>query len=293
MLGVVGGAAAGIIGGAALNDMLGGDNSGGLNEIIDGMGNMIGGSGDGDSGVGGLLDGVFNGGGTDGVLAGDGSFPQFLDPSAQVNGGLDPTSIFDQTNQSNNPYDQYQQQLYEQQYAQQQQQQTGPNYMDLAHQAYDTIHQAQQQHSAESSSSSGGSAGVPGYAAISDGAPTTYSQAPSAAQYPPQNNTFAGYQAAYNAYHNVTSHSQTALHGQTSPNAQTYQPSQTTQTVPTYHPGHLYPPGPTYQGAQQGQQPAHHQGSGINATHVKQFTKGALIAGKILAKVNGVNLGNS
>jgi len=282
MLGVVGGAAAGIIGGAVLNNVLGGDNSGGLDGIIDGIGNMVDGSGD--SGVGGLLGDVFNGGGTNGVLGGDGGLPQFLDPSAQINGGLDPTLIFDQINQSNNPYDQYQQQ--------QQQQQTGPDYMHLAHQAYDTIHQAQQQHSTESSSSSGGSAGVPGYAATSAGTPTTYSQAPSVAQYAPQNNTFAGYQAAYNAYHNVT-HSQIALHSQTSPNAQTYQPSQTAQTVPTYHPVHLYPPGPAYQGAQQGQQPAHHQGSGINATHVKQFAKGALIASKILAKVNGVNLGNS
>ncbi|KIM84022.1 hypothetical protein PILCRDRAFT_6866 [Piloderma croceum F 1598] len=271
MLGVVGGAAAGIIGGAVLNDVLGGDNSGGFDGIIDGMG------GGGVSGVDGLLDDVLNAGGTNGVLGGDGGLPQFLDPSAQLSGGLDPTSIFDQINQSNNPYDQYQQQ-----YPQQQQQQTGPDYIDLAHQAYDRIHHAQQQHSGESSSSSGGSAGVPGYAATSGGAPTTYSQAPSAAQYPPQNDTFAGYQAAYNAYHNITPHSQTALHGQT---------YQTSQTTPTYHPGHLYPPGPTYQGAQQGQ-PAHHQGSGINATHVKQFAKGAMIAGKILAKVNGVNLGN-
>lgn len=263
MLGVVGGAAAGIIGGAVLNDVLGGDNSGGLDGIIDGMGNMMGGSGN--SGVGELLDDVLNGGGSNSVLGGDGGLPQFLDPSVQVDDGLDPTSIFDQINQSNNPYDQYQQQ----------QQQTGPDYVDLAHQAYDKIHQ---QHSAESPSSSGGSPGVLGYATTSGGAPTTYSQAPSTAQFPPQNDTFAGYQAAYNAYHNITPHSQTY---------------QTTQITPAYHPGHLYPPGPTYQGAQQGQHPAHHQGLGINATHVKQFAKGALIAGKILAKVNGVNLGNS
>jgi hypothetical protein len=92
---------------------------------------------------------------------------------------------------------------------------------------------------------------------------------------------FAGYQAAYNAYHNAAPDTQTA-----SPQAQTVQPTQ------MYQSGHLYPPGPTYQGAQQGQQPAHHQGTGINATHVKQFAKGALIAGKILAKVHGVNLGN-
>jgi hypothetical protein len=320
MLGMAGGAAVGVIGGVVLNGVLsGGDVSDGLDMsgLADGMSNLMDGSGDSGNGAG-ILDGLFNGGGSGGhssfqqfsdpsnglydgppnpyLEPGQESLPYF-DPSDQVNSGAgtDPTSIFDQPDQYN-PYDQQQQQ---------QQQQSRPDYMHMAHEAYNKIHQAQQQtqQPEQGSNSSGGVAPLVSHSSsgASTGQHVGYQQngmpagvghaqqphAPSMSgpQYPPQHNTFPGYQGAHDVYHNTAVHNQTTQHSHVYQHGQTYQLG-ASQQAQTYQQSHSYQPGPTYQGSQHAQQAAHSQGTGINSTHVMQFAKGALIAGGILAKLN-------
>jgi hypothetical protein len=154
-------------------------------------------------------------------------------------------------------------------------------------------------------------------------------QTPPGAQYTPQQNTLSGYQGAPNPYHVGAPQGQTTTHGQTHlhPQAQIHQSGQMAQPHQpgqSYQPGqmaahgqaHLHPQAQIHQPGQIAQpqqqyQPYHpgqsgqsrpqydpllerqvpqNQGVNINKTHVKKFAKGALIAGRLVAKFHGVNI---
>ena len=247
MLTMAGGVAVGMLKGT-LKNTLGGDGGLDMNGIVDSVGDMMDGAGDVDSGD--LLNGVFN--------AGDGtdnnnpySLDAFFDPSSQGNSdGSDPTSIFNQTSQ--NLYNQYQQQ-----------QQSGPDYVHIAHEAYNQTYHAQQQHQ-----QAGHHVGPPAGAG----------------------------QASSGAQHGTPLHAQTAQHGQSHQHSQTYPYGQASQYGQTTQPPQAY--NTAYNSAQAVQPgpespPGQKQGIKINANHVKQAAKGALLAGRVLAKWNGVNIGNN
>jgi hypothetical protein len=298
MIGLAAGAATGIIGGVVFNNMLGGNgggSNGDMSGLIDSMGNMLSGTGDTDN-SGGMLDGIFNGDGTDAGSGGDGGFQPFFDSSNQNNSPyVDPSNqdnpYYDPDNQGNNPYFDPNQgnsggpdstSVFDQSNPQQQgPQPSGPNYMHMAHQAYNTIHHVQQHYQAhqtqqQGSSPSGGYvspsfAGSSFVAGNHGGAPGSAGQA--------QHNT--GYQTANNTYHNSLAHGHAYQHDQ----------------MYKYHTGlvgqHQHGQASQHAQAGQHQQPLFGQDGKIKPIHVKQFAKGALIAGELLAKLNGVNLGNN
>ncbi|KIM86060.1 hypothetical protein PILCRDRAFT_332947 [Piloderma croceum F 1598] len=254
MLTMAGGAAVGILKGTLKNAM-GGGNGLDMNGIVDSVGNVM--DGGGDAGGGDLLDGVFNAG--DGTNEGSGgrdsgfqltpwnqdnnpSLNSFFDPSSQGNSdGSDSTSI---SNQASQLYNQYQQQ-----------QQSGPDYVHIAHEAYN-LH-AQQQHQ---------------QAGHHVGPPAGVGQASSGAQ------------------HSAPPHAQTVQHGQSHQHSQTYPHGQASQSGQTTQPPQAYN---SAQAVQPGPPPGQNQGFKINANHVKQAAKGAILAGRVLAKFNGVNIGNN
>jgi len=267
MLAMAGGAAVGILKGTVLKNVLGGDGDLDMDGIVDSVGNMMNEGGDaGDNGD--ILDGTLNAGdSTDESLGGgDNGFQSapwnqtnnpysdtsnsFFNPSSQgTSDGSDPTSTYNQINQ--NLYDQYQQQ------------QSGPDYVHIAHEAYNQIHHPQQQHQ-QASHHVGPLAGT--------------------------GQAFSG------AQHSAPPHAQTVQHGQSHQHNQTYphgqasqsQSGQTTQPPQAYNTAYN-----SAQAVQPGPSPGQQQGTKINATHVKQAAKGALLAGRVLAKLNGVNIGTN
>ena len=365
MFGLAAGAAAGIIGGAVLNDVLNSNNNGdGLDGIVDGIGNMMS-SGNDNSDNGGLIDGVFGGGGD----GGDGSYdpsqiPDFSDPSASQeypyfdpnqNGdtSYDPNQYTDPS-QFGNPYYDGQNNSY---FPPPDQSDNNPYYGDPSsqgdnnggmYQGYDgsndqgnndgtyynqpqsnngphrpnatgLMHTAQQAYKIFGHNS-GGNSGHPAVA---------HSIQPGSVQHPPahptaapvHHNTYPGYQAAHNAYHNPAAHAPTGSHSQQPPQShggpqlhpqmhqahpqaqhapgQAHRPQapHRTQTTPSGSYGVQHPymqQAPTQQHAQPHAAPASQQhGFKVDPTQVKRFAKGALLAGSLLAKLNGVNLGTN
>ena len=152
---------------------------------------------------------------------------------------------------------------------------------------------------------------------------------PESVQHPPahptaapvHHNTYPGYQAAYNAYHNPAANAPTGSHPQQPPQShggpqippqmhqahpqaqhapgQAHRPQapHRTQTAPSGSYGAQHPymrQAPTQQHAQPRAAPASQQhGFRVDPTQVKRFAKGALLAGSLLAKLNGVNLGTN
>lgn len=246
MAGLAAGATAGIAGGLLLNSVLGGDGGGDMSGLVGDMGNLMGGSGDNGSG---MLNGIFNGGGVDASSDSGGNVPYF-DSFNQGNGdGPVGTSVFDPSNQSN-------------QYTQQQgQQQSGPDFTDIAHQAYTTMHHSQQPQQSFTSVSAGNSGGV------GQAYQNTHGQTPSGGHHP-QHSIVLSYHPSHNAYNNPLPHGQMLQHNQTQQHGQNPQAGQHTR-------------------------PLFGQNGKIKPTHVKQFAKGALFAGGILAKLNGVTPSNN
>lgn len=156
-------------------------------------------------------------------------------------------------------------------YDQQQQQQTsvsvgggGPNYAHIAQQAWSQFKKYQNNHQQLS----------PQQQQVT---PSTASPA----QYPAPANADPGYQAAHNAYHSGGQPGQSPVYGQQSqPGPSNYSQTQ----AQGQHQG--------YGANQTSQQQPQNQGLKINKTHVKQFAKGAVLAGGVLAKLNGFNFGN-
>ena len=229
----------------------------------------------------------------------------YFNPSNQGNiRGFDLTSLYNQSN----PYDQYQQQT--QQQLQVQQQDSGPNYTDITHQAFNKMHQPQQQQDSSSSAvfgvirqqqtryQAGGSAGR-GQAPQNPQEKSTPK-----AQYNLQQLVYSGYQAPNHTYPSgipqTTSQGPVHQPGQTYQHLQAYQLGQTAQPGQTYQhqayqhsqiaqPSQAPQPGQTYHSSQT-YQPTQPQQLNINPTQVKQYAKGALIAGKLMARLNGLNL---
>jgi len=220
--------------------------------------NILGGDDGDDLGMNGLVDEIGNmmdgeDGTDEGLGGGDNEFHhQDNAPYAEPS-----NSYFDPSSQGNNNGPDStsifnQTNLYDQY-----QQQSGPDYAHIAH---DQTHYASkpQQHHQQTSHYGG--------------APAVAGQAPSGAQNFSQHNT-SSYPAAHNAYHSGP-HGQAAQYGQSHQHSQTGLPGQTHQPAQTAQPFDQKP------------------GIKINANHVKQAAKGALLAGRVLAKLNGVNLGN-
>ncbi|KAF7982298.1 hypothetical protein HWV62_28970 [Athelia sp. TMB] len=248
MIGLGAGAAAGIVGGVVLNDVING-NGGGMDS-------------------GGLLGGMFDNNGGNG--SGGGIFPGF------GSDGGDGSSFLD----SNNQPDQTQ-------YTYQSSGGGGGHHLaHLAGQAWKQYKKYQQNHPQQ--------AAPPQQQAPQSNTsyPTQYpsqSGAPPPMQHAPPGNADPGYQAAHNAYYAGTQQPQRQASYQDQQPQTSYQAQQPQPGPSGYGQASGQPQG--YGANQSYQPPPQKQGLNINKKQVKQFAKGAMLAGGVLAKLNGMNIG--
>jgi len=267
LIGLGAGAAVGLVGGAVLNNVINGDNGGGID--MSGFANALPNM-DNNGGGGGLLNGMFDNNGGDGSGSGifqgfgsnggDGS--SYIDPSGQGN-SPDWSGLNSQGQSSSSDQTQYTYQSGG----------SGPNLGHLAGQAWSQFKkykQHQQQAAASSQHPSQPNSALP-------------------VQHVVPQNADPGYQAAHSAYYSGAQQPQSQASYQGHPQQVGHQSQQSQSGAPGYGqaPGSSqgYGPGQSYQ------PPSQSQGLNINKTHVKQFAKGAMLAGGLLAKLNGVNIG--